>query len=50
MEYTVIYRMYPSLKEFIAEVNKLIQEGWRPLGGVSVSDGRYAQALTRSKP
>lgn len=37
MQYTLIYDTIPEL--LIDKVNRLIQNGWEPLGGVSV--GKY---------
>lgn len=47
MEYTVIYGLRSDI---IIEVNNLIQQGWKPLGGVTADGyGRYAQAMIREK-
>lgn len=51
MEYTVIcVSHYKKIQELIEKVNQYIQEGWQPLGGVSVGDGWWSQAMIRSKP
>jgi len=42
MEYKVV-KVQSSIKEFTDKVNALIQEGWKPQGGVSIttSQGNY---------
>jgi hypothetical protein len=32
-----------------AEVNKRINEGWEPIGGVSNQDSRYMQAMVKKE-
>ena len=34
-----------SIGQLIAEVNLFLVQGWLPLGGISVSNGQYTQAL-----
>jgi hypothetical protein len=36
-----------KLSDMVDEVNNLIAKGFEPLGGVSVSMGRYIQAMTK---
>ena len=49
MKYTIVKSN--NLDSFIEEVNKLLQEGWRCLGGVSIADSsgmnftQFAQAM-----
>ena len=52
MEYTVV-EVYGYAEELIRNVNDLIKDGWRPLGGVAIGitetdelDG-YFQAMIR---
>lgn len=46
MEYTVIGKK--TSEAFIFTVNLYIQEGWKPVGGVSIDkEGNYLQAMTR---
>ena len=47
MEYTVV--VGSSIEKLIEKVNKLIVEGWKPLGGIGIN-GKYYQAMTRVKP
>lgn len=49
-EYTLVSEMSNGDKGFIKEVNKLINEGWEPLGGVCVhSHGYLKQAMVKYK-
>ena len=48
MKYKVVEK--PSKHDFEMEVNKLIKDGWKPLGGMSYSAGygsgeTYVQAM-----
>jgi len=41
-----------SLEKLVADVNNLIEQGWKPLGGVCRSDDKqdyanYVQAMTK---
>ena len=36
-----------TVKKIEDEVNAFIEQGWRPLGGISVSDGWAYQAMIR---
>ena len=36
-----------TVKNIESEINSLIERGWRPLGGISVSDGWAYQAMIR---
>ncbi len=50
LEYTVIKKN--SLSELIDEVNRMIEEGWLPLGGIStkesINQDHFFQAMTRN--
>jgi hypothetical protein len=46
MRYTVAYAEY--LTSFEEEVNKLLDRGWRPQGGVFQARGVFYQALIRT--
>jgi len=43
-EYKVVYG---TVANFNIQVEKHIEEGWNPLGGVAAADGRLYQALTK---
>jgi Domain of unknown function (DUF1737) len=46
MEYTVVRT--ESASSLAKEVNKLIKDGWKPLGGITVSPGgHYLQAMIK---
>lgn len=51
IEYCVIAKSYVESDRFNEIVNKMIKEGWRPLGGIStLRDGvnwHFAQAMVR---
>ena len=46
MEYKVIY-VLRTISKFEAEVNQAIKEGWKPIGGVSITEHYFAQAMIR---
>jgi hypothetical protein len=45
MEYKILENK--ELNKLIEEVNKLINEGWKPQGGASYSDRYYIQAMIK---
>lgn len=47
MEYQILKVAKFDLME--DAVNRLIDEGWKPCGGVSIGDNYLVQALTREK-
>ena len=47
MEYIVIKKTYAT--ELVAEVNALINKGWKPTGGVSIAFGRMKNITGGSK-
>ncbi len=50
LEYTVVAEPVAFGETvFIQKVNKMINQGWIPLGGVSVDKGVAFQAMTRQK-
>ncbi len=52
MKYTLVYDNVPEL--LIDKVNKLIQQGWEPMGGLAVSrhetEEIFYQAMTKNCP
>lgn len=46
MKYKVVEK--PFKHDFEIEVNKLIKEGWKPLGGMSYSDDGYGETYTQA--
>ena len=52
MEYTLVQDADKYGADFGLEfeVNTLMQEGWKPKGGVSFSNGSYLQAMVRNVP
>jgi hypothetical protein len=47
MKYEVIYgKDLPALEE---AVNEKLRIGWKPLGGVAMSEGHYLQAMIRDE-
>lgn len=48
MDYTIV--THSQQKELVAEVKKLIAEGWRPLGGVTSNSFFYNQAMVKPDP
>ena len=50
MEYTVIHVNFSNYKKLIEEVNKYIQAGWTPVGGVAAVGGDLMQAMVRNQP
>ena len=52
MEYKVIIgrtNEYPYLGAFEGMVNKAMEDGWRPTGGIAISGGLYYQAMIKKK-
>lgn len=47
MDYTIV--THSQQKELVAEVKKLIAEGWEPLGGVTSNSFFYNQAMVKPK-
>lgn len=52
MEYTILIGpngiLYSATNKLIEEVNKYIQQGWEPLGGISITyNGIATQAMIR---
>lgn len=45
MEYLIIHDV--NLDNLIGKVNKAIEEGWVPLGGIAYGSIRWAQAMTK---
>lgn len=45
MQYTIYYGN--TLSELITNVNKAIEAGYKPLGGVSQSETGYIQAMVK---
>lgn len=48
MQYKVVTAhqqfMYDAIRELEKEVNKLIRDGWKPVGGVSITQDQYFRA------
>lgn len=47
MKYEVIYGR--DIQELEKEVNEKLRIGWKPLGGVAVTDGGLVQAMIRDE-
>lgn len=47
MRYAILSEL--SLELLVMAVNREIGYGWRPLGGVAFSSGRYSQAMIKEE-
>ena len=46
-EYIAIQRL--NLLDLVAEINERIRQGYKPLGGICLSDNVYIQAMIKEK-
>jgi hypothetical protein len=47
MKYTVVTGPIPYLADFIKSINTYLEMGWELIGGISVSDRIYYQAMIK---